>query len=91
MASEVYLKRHEKFLREKVYFVKTKWPQFDLLFKDINKISKKINKNTNVLSIERGGLYGNISLLAPFFVKEIFIQLTVLKIYKKRERLIIKI
>lgn len=69
MASEVYLKRHEKFLREKVYFVKTKWPQFDLLFKDINKISKKINKNTNVLSIERGGLYGNISLLAPFFVK----------------------
>ena len=69
MASEVYLKRHEKFLREKVYFVKTKWPQFDLLFKDINKISKKINKNTNILSIERGGLYGNISLLAPFFVK----------------------
>ena len=63
----------------KVYFVKTKWPQFDLLFKDINKISKT-NKNTNVLSIERGGLYGNISLLAPFLLKEIFIQLTVLKI-----------
>ena len=69
MISYSNLRKHEKFLKEKVFFVKSKWPQFDILFKDINKISKSINKNMSVLSIERGGLYGNISLLAPFFHK----------------------
>ena len=41
------LRKHEKFLKEKVFFVKSKWPQFDILFKDINKISKSINKIWN--------------------------------------------
>ena len=69
MITNSSLRKHEKFLKEKVFFVKSKWPQFDILFKDINKISKSIKKNMNVLSIERGGLYGDISLLAPFFYR----------------------
>ena len=45
MISYSNLRKHEKFLKEKEFFDKSKWPQFDILFKDINKISKSINKN----------------------------------------------
>ena len=57
---------HEKALKEKIFFNKEKWPHFDLLFDDIKKISKK-TRNKNVTILERNGLYGGISLLAPFF------------------------
>ncbi len=69
MISNLSIKKHENYLKKNVFFVKSKWPQFDLLFKDIKSISKSVNQNTNILSIERGGLYGNISLFAPFFTK----------------------
>ncbi len=66
------LKLHDKTLKEEVFFTKTKWPHFDILFKDINKFSK--NKSLkNILSLERGSLYGNISILAPYFKKKNFI------------------
>ena len=61
------LKKHYLALRKEVFFVDKKWPHFDILFDDINYLSKKFKKNKNVLSIERGGLYGNISIFAPFF------------------------
>ncbi len=61
------LKKHYQALREEVYFVDKKWPQFDILFDDILALSKKYKKNNNVISIERGALYGNISVFAPFF------------------------
>ncbi len=61
------LEKHYSALRKDVFFVDKKWPQFDILFKDIITLSKKYKKNKNVISIERGGLYGNISIFAPFF------------------------
>lgn len=67
------LNQHEKFLKEKVFFTKDKWPHFDLLFKDIKKISKKLPKNSTIISLERTTLYGGTSLLAPFFKKHNFI------------------
>jgi hypothetical protein len=35
------LKKHEKTLKEKVFFTKDRWPHFNLLFDDIKKLSKK--------------------------------------------------
>ena len=68
------LKAHEKVLREEIFFTKTKWPHFDLLFDDMKYFSKKIAKNKIVVSLERNRLYGGISLFAPFF-KQKFISI----------------
>ena len=65
--------QHEKALKKEVFFVEKKWPHFDILFKDIKNISNTLKKNSVVVSIERGGLYGNISLFAPFFYNQKFI------------------
>ncbi len=66
------LKIHDIEIKKKVFFVDTKWPHFKLLFEDIKKLSK--NKNfKEILSLERGGLYGNISLFAPYFKKSNFV------------------
>ena len=35
------LRYHIKFLKDEVFFVNTKWPHFELLFKDIKRLSKK--------------------------------------------------
>ena len=68
------IKQHNKFLKEEVFFVNTKWPHFDLLFKDIEKLSKT-KKLKNVVSLERGSLYGDISLFAPYFNGKNFISI----------------
>lgn len=68
MDSKIF-QQHVKFLKEKVFFVNTKWPHFSLLFDDIDYLSKN-KKYKKVLSIERASLYGNISLLGPFFDKK---------------------
>ena len=68
------IKQHSKFLKEEVFFVNTKWPHFNLLFKDIEKLSKS-KKLKNVVSIERGSLYGDISLFAPYFKGKNFISI----------------
>ncbi len=67
------IKKHEKALKEKVFFTKNRWPHFDLLFNDIKKLSKK--KIYKVISIERTNLYGAISLFAPFFSDKEFISI----------------
>ena len=65
------LRYHIKFLQDEVFFVNTKWPHFELLFKDIKRLSES-KKIKNVISLERGSLYGNISLFAPYFFKHNF-------------------
>lgn len=65
--TKIQLEQHISALKEKVFFNKTKWPHFDLLFEDILKLSKV--KNKKILFLERGGLYGNISLFCPLFFK----------------------
>jgi len=67
------IKLHEKALKDEVFFTKTKWPHFDLLFKNLNKLSKKIKKDDFIISLERSSLYGKISLFAPYFSKGKFI------------------
>jgi SAM-dependent methyltransferase len=69
------LDNHEQALRDNVFFTKEKWPQFNLLFDDIKKISKETKKNSTVIFLERAGLYGNISLFAPFFNHKNFISI----------------
>ena len=61
------IEEHEKTLKEEIFFTKSKWPHFDLLFEDIKKLSKKLSKNKTIVSLERNRLYGGISLFAPFF------------------------
>ena len=67
------LSSHEKALKKNVFFTENKWPHFNLLFKDINKISKKIKVNSTVVSLERTKLYGGVSLFAPYFERNKFI------------------
>ena len=61
------LLNHEKYLRKKIFFSNTKWPQYNLLINDIKLLSKKTKKNSKILFLERTNLYGGVSLLAPFF------------------------
>ena len=68
---KIKLKKHEKALKEEVFFTTNRWPHFNLLFDDIKKLSKKkINK---IICIERTNLYGAISLFKPFFSDKEFI------------------
>ena len=62
--------KHEKYLRKNVFFTKDKWPHFNLLFSDVKTLSKKMPSNSKVLFIERTNLYGDVSLLAPFFNRQ---------------------
>lgn len=66
------LKNHDLTLKKEVFFTEDKWPHFELLFKDIKKLSNNLNKKSNVLSLERTGLYGGISLFAPYFYNNNF-------------------
>ena len=63
---------HEKFLKKKIFFTETKWPHFNLLFKDLKKFSNNKKKLT-VVSLERNNLYNGFSLFAPLFEKHNFI------------------
>ena len=65
---------HIKILKKEVFFTNTKWPHFDLLFNDIKKLSSSKNLK-KIVSLERGSLYGNISLFAPLFEKKEFISI----------------
>jgi SAM-dependent methyltransferase len=66
--------KHEKYLKKNVFFCHNKWPHFNLLFNDIKKLSKN-KKFKKIISIERGGLYGSISLFKPFFKNKDFISI----------------
>lgn len=60
---------HEKYLKKDLFFTKKKWPQFNLLFDDVKKLSRKISNNSKIVFLERNLLYGGSSLFAPFFYK----------------------
>ena len=68
------LKEHIKSLKKNVFFTDTKWPHFNLLFDDLKKLSNS-KKYKKIVSLERGSLYGNISLFAPLFEKKKFISI----------------
>lgn len=62
---------HIKTLKNEVFFTKNKWPHFNLLFQDIQRLAKS-TKFKDILSLERGSLYGSISLFAPIFKNKKF-------------------
>ncbi len=64
--STTKIKKHTMALKNNVFFNKKKWPHFDLLFEDITNLSRA-TKSKKVVILERTGLYGDISLFAPFF------------------------
>ena len=37
---DISIKKHEHILKNEIFFIKTKWPHFDILFKGIKKIAK---------------------------------------------------
>jgi SAM-dependent methyltransferase len=55
------------FLREKVFLTHHKWPHFNLLLDDISSLAKKLPAGSVVVSLERGMLYGGVSILGPVF------------------------
>jgi SAM-dependent methyltransferase len=59
--------QHMDLLREKVFQTSSKWPQFNLLLNDIQKLSNSLKPGSIVISFERTLLYGGNSLIAPFF------------------------
>ena len=67
------LDKHEKFLREEVFYTNSKWSHFNLIFKDIKRFAQETKKNSTILSLERNSLYGGVSLFAPFFYKQSFV------------------
>lgn len=73
MIKNLTLEKHEKFLREKVFYTNSKWPHFNLIFKDLKQFAEKLKRNSVIVSLERNSLYGGISLFAPFFFKQSFI------------------
>jgi len=67
--TNIQLDNYAEMLAEKVFQVDTKWPHFRQLLIDIRKLSNQVEENTKVVSLERGLLYGGVSLIAPFFQK----------------------
>jgi SAM-dependent methyltransferase len=73
--SKAQVDGHEQVLSEKVFQVKKKWPQFELLLDDLKTIPKKFQYGSNVVAMERTLLYGGYSLIAPFFSEHNFMSL----------------
>ena len=64
---------HTEAIADRVFQINTKWPHFRLMLDDIAKISEGMETDQNVVSIERGLLYGGISLIAPYFHRQNFL------------------
>jgi SAM-dependent methyltransferase len=73
--SSEQLAEHISLLREKVFQTTSKWPQFDLMLNDVEKISNFTKRDSVVVSLERTMLYGGNSLIAPFFQEHKFISI----------------
>jgi len=68
------LKKHIQNLKKNVFFTDTKWPHFKLLFNDLQRLARS-RKYKRIVSLERGSLYGDISLFAPLFYNKDFISI----------------
>jgi len=67
MLTSAQIDNHIQILRNDVFQVDTKWPQFELLIDDLVRLNKKLKKDSKIISLERGLLYGGFSLIAPLF------------------------
>jgi SAM-dependent methyltransferase len=69
--SEAQLDAHEAMLHERVFDTEL-LPQFRLLLRDVRALARATAPGACVVSLERGLLYGGISLVAPFFQAQRF-------------------
>lgn len=68
------LDKHAEILARKV-FLTDRLPHFELLLREIRELATQIDKNATVVSLERGLLYGGLSLIGPFFHAQNFISI----------------
>ena len=66
------LVKHEKFLRENVFYTNSKWSHFNLIFKDIKKFAKETKKNSTILSLERNSFIWRSKPFCSFFLQANF-------------------
>lgn len=71
--SEAELDRHQQMLEQRVFQIGTKWPHFRRLIQDVRQLSREMPAGATVVCLERGLLYGGISLFGPFFHRQNFI------------------
>ena len=71
--SEAELDLHQQMLEQRVFQIGTKWPHFRLLVDDMRRLSREMPAATRVVCLERGLLYGGLSLFAPFFHRQDFV------------------
>jgi SAM-dependent methyltransferase len=72
---EVRLERHDSMLREKVFQVESKWPNFRLMLEDIAALASEMPDGASVVTFERGLLYGGYSLIGPYFHRQSLISI----------------
>ena len=68
------LNMHTQVLEDKV-FLTDRLPHFNLLLKEVRKLAENAHPESTVVSLERGLLYGGLSLVGPYFHKQNFISI----------------
>lgn len=68
------LNKHQQILAEKVFQI-DRLPHFELLLKEVRSLATTTAENACVVSLERGLLYGGLSLIGPFFHTQNFISI----------------
>ena len=68
------LDQHTEVLASKV-FLTDRLPHFDLLLREIRSLAEKLPQDSTIVSLERGLLYGGLSLIGPYFHSHNFISI----------------
>lgn len=63
------IKAHIEVLRERVFETRTRYPHFDLLLRDMERLAQETPAGSHVAMFERTQLYGGHSLIAPLFAQ----------------------
>ena len=66
--------KHTQVLSEQVFLI-DRLPHFELLLRDVRSLSESLPDGQCVVSLERGLLYGGLSLIGPYFQKHQFISI----------------
>ena len=72
--SQLELDKHADVLANKV-FLTDRLPHFELLLREVRDLASQLDANSTVVSLERGLLYGGLSLIGPFFHAHNFISI----------------
>lgn len=66
------LDKHTEVLANKV-FLTDRLPHFDLLLREVRSLAESLPGDATVVSLERGLLYGGLSLIGPYFHRQNFV------------------